>query len=83
MVVSVFKISFKKQKPKLVTHRDYKRFDNENFKESLITYFNSAKNISCDPFEKLVSHTLYKMTPRKQKYIRGNQSPFTNKEKHS
>ena len=39
MVVSVFKTSFKKQKPKIVTYRDYKRFDNEKFKESLTTYF--------------------------------------------
>ena len=28
MVVSVFKTSFKKQKPKIVTYRDYKHFDN-------------------------------------------------------
>ena len=28
MVVSVFKKSFKKQKPKIVTYRDYKHFDN-------------------------------------------------------
>ena len=30
IVVSVFKTSFKKQKPKIVTNRDYKRFDNGN-----------------------------------------------------
>ena len=30
MVVSVFKTNFKKQKPKIVTYRDYKRFDNQN-----------------------------------------------------
>ena len=35
MVVSVFKTSFKKQKPKIVTYRDYERFDNEKFRESL------------------------------------------------
>ena len=33
MVVSVFKTSFKKQKPKIVTYRHYKRFDNEKFRE--------------------------------------------------
>ena len=39
IVVSVFKTSFKKQKPKIVTYRDYRRFDNEKFRESPITYF--------------------------------------------
>ena len=39
IVVSVFKTSFKNQNLKIVTYRDYKRFDNEKFKESLTTYF--------------------------------------------
>ena len=74
MVVSVFKTSFKKQKP------DYKRFDNEKFRESLITYFSTVKNISHDAFGNLVLQTLDKVTPIKQKYIRGNQSPFMDKD---
>ena len=82
MVVSVFKTSFKKQKPKIVTYRDYKHFDNENIKESLITYLSTAKNISYDAFENLVLQTLDKMAPIKQKHIRGNQSPFMNKDIH-
>ena len=72
MVVSVFKTSFKKQKPKIVTYRDYKRFDNEKFRESLINYLRTGKNISYDAFENLV----------KQKHIRDNQSPFMNKDIH-
>ena len=83
MVVSVFKTSFKKQKPKIVTYRDYKRFDNEKFRESLITCFSTAKNISYDAFENLVLHTLGKMAPIKQKRIRCNQSPFMNKDIHN
>lgn len=43
IVVSVFKTSLKKQKPKIVTYRDYKRLDNEKFRESLITYFSTGK----------------------------------------
>ena len=39
MGVSVFKTSFKKQKPKIVIYRDYKRVDNEKFREILITCF--------------------------------------------
>ena len=80
--ISVFKASFKKQKPKIVTYRDYKRFDNEKFRESLITCFSTGKNISYDTFENLVLQTLGKMAPIKQKHIRGNQSPFMNKDIH-
>ena len=79
MVVSVFKTSFKKKKSKIVTHLDYKRFDNEKLRESLITCFSTGKSISNDAF---VLQTLRKMAPIKQKHIRGNQFPFTNKHIH-
>ena len=82
MVVFVFKTSFKKQKSKIVTYRDYKRLDNEKFRESLITYFSTGKNISYNAIENLVLHTLDKMAPIKQKHIRGNQSLFMNKDIH-
>ena len=82
MVVSVFKTSFKKQKPKIVTYRDYKYFDHEKFRKSFITCFSTGKNISYDTFENLVLQTLGKMAPIKQKHIRGNQSPFMNKDIH-
>ena len=82
MVVSVFKTSFKKQKTKIVTYRGYKRFDNEKFRESRITYFSTGKSISYDAFENLVFYTLDKMAPIKQKHVIGNQSPFMNKDIH-
>ena len=53
MVASVFKTSFKEQKPRIATYRDYKRFDNEKFRESLITCFSTGKNVSYDAFENL------------------------------
>ena len=67
MVGSVFKTSFIKEKSKIVTYRDYKRFDDETFRESLITCFSAGKNISYDAFENLVLRTLDKMVPIKQK----------------
>ena len=82
MVVSVFKTRLKKQKPKIVTYRDYKRYDPEKFRESLITYPGTGKNISYDAFENLVLQTLDKMAPIKQKHIKGNRSPFMNKDIH-
>ena len=67
MVGSVFTTSFIKEKSKIVTYRDYKRFDDETFRESLITCFSAGKNISYDAFENLVLRTLDKMAPIKQK----------------
>ena len=70
MVVSVFKTSFKKQKSKIATYRDYKHFDNEKFRESLITCFSTGKNISNDAFENLVLQILDKMAPIKKTHQR-------------
>ena len=67
---------------KIVTCRDFECFDNAKFRESLISYFGVLKNISYDAFENLVLHTLDKIASMKQKHIRGNQSPFMNKEIH-
>ena len=72
MVVSVFKTSFQKKKPNIVTYLDYRHFDNEKFRESLITCFSTGKNISYNAFENLVLQTLGEMAPIKQKPIRGN-----------
>ena len=72
MVVSVFKTSFQKQKPNIFTYLDYRHFDNEKFRESLITCFSTGKNISYNAFENLVLQTLGEMAPIKQKPIRGN-----------
>ena len=70
IVVSVLKTSFKKQRPNIVTYRDYKRFDNEKFRNSLITYFSTGKFSFAN---------LRQNGTNKQKHIRGNQSPFMNK----
>ena len=75
-------LSFKKQKPKIVTYSDYRLFDNDKFRKSLITYFSTGKNISYNAFENLILKTLYKMAPIKQKHIRGDQSNSMSKDTH-
>ena len=72
ILVSVFQTNLKKQKLKIVTYHDYKCFDNEKFRESLITYFNTAKNVPYDAFENLVLHTLDKLEPIAQKRIQSS-----------
>lgn len=56
-------------------------FHDEKFRESFINHFNN-KNTSYDAFEHLLLNISEKMTPIKQKYIRGNQSPVMNKDIH-
>ena len=65
MVVSVFKTSFREEKPKIVIYRDYKHFDNEKFSEGLITCFSTGKNVLYNPFENLALQILDKMAPIK------------------
>ena len=67
MVVSVFKTNFEKLKPDIVTCRDYKRFNNLKFKENLIIYFSTEKNISYDAFVNLLLHTISKNGTNKTK----------------
>ena len=38
-VVFIFRTSFNKQKPEIVTYRDDKHFNNEKFRSRLMTYF--------------------------------------------
>ena len=59
-----------------------KCLDNEKFRDILITCFSTGKNISHEAFKNLVLQSLGKTAPVKQKYIRGNQSPFMNKDIH-
>ena len=69
-------------KARTASYRDYKRFGNEKFRESLITYFSAGKIISYDAFENLILQTLDKVAPIRQKHIRDNQYPFLNKDIH-
>ena len=64
-------------KARTATCRDYKRFGNEKFRESLITYFSAGKIISYDAFENLILQTLDKVAPIRQKHIRDNQAIIT------
>lgn len=59
----------------IITYCDYKTFYNKTFGERLINCLNTAKNVSYHELENSFLHTLDKMAPTKQKYIRGNQSP--------
>ena len=78
MAVTDFKLKFEKNKPKEVTYRDYKNFDENSFKTDLKTAFSSG----CDTygeFEKTILSTLNLHAPYKKKYIRANHDPYMTK----
>ena len=82
LTVTTLKSSYLKQEPKIFNYRNYKLFNNENFRNDLI-YEISKKGFhdrSCEEFETLFMMTLNNHAPMKIKYIRANNSPFMNNE---
>ena len=84
MTVTALRMQFRKLEPRVLLFRDYTKFSNETFINSLKAKLN-IQSISTDEngflnFCKICTETLNNHAPRKQKAIRGNQSPFINKE---
>ena len=79
---SVLKINFQKNKPKLITYRNYKKFDNRIFKTEEQKKFKMigslVKNI--DIFKHICTDILNKNASLKQKYVTLNQVKFMDTE---
>ena len=82
MTISVLKMHFRKLLPKVFNYRDFKRFDNERFIDSL-HYTLSEEQIDysrkLDKFFEICENVLNKHALRRKKYIRGNNKPFMTK----
>ena len=83
LTITTLKSSFIKQEPKMFNYRNFKRFNNENFRNDLLYEIGMKgfHNISCEEFETLFMKTLNNHAPMKIKYIRANNSPFMNNPK--
>ena len=83
MVVTVMKTSYRKSQPKIIHYRNYKNFSNDIFRETLQKIFpqNLANSCDKDVDDFLIScdKILNQYAPREKKYVRGNHSPFMNK----
>ena len=82
LTLSVMKIFFKKQPPKIISYRDYKNYSPLTFHFDLqeeLSYFDLS-DISNDEFVQIVTSIVNKHVPIKLKYIRANDSPFMNRE---
>ena len=82
MTVSALKTHFRKLPPKVVTYRDFKKFENERFMDFLKLTSNSQDvDYTKNPhlFFELCRNELEHHAPRKKKYLRGNNKPFMTK----
>ena len=78
LVMTVMKTSFKTQKGKQIYYRDYKKFDNYNFKKELRESLQNNVN-NYETFEHIFLDKLEKYAPLKQKITRANHAPYMNK----
>ena len=82
MVVTVMKTSYRKSQPKIIHYRSYKNFSNDILRDSLQKIFPPDLGNNCDQdvdFLLSWNKILDQYAPRKKKYVRGNHSPFMNK----
>ena len=81
LTVTVLKMSYQKLKPIIISYRDYKHYNNQDFRDDLLGKINSSyPNLSEDEFEIIFLGILNLHAPLRHKHIRGNQQPFFNKE---
>ena len=79
MTSSVLKMHFRKLPPKVISYRDFKKFEHERFLNSLYLPLNS-QNIDYtkipELFFNICHNELNRHAPRKKKLIRGNNKAF-------
>ena len=81
LVVTVLK-TYQKQRPKIIYYRNYKNFENGNFRQGLkkeLLKFN-VTNAPLSNFNDIVLSVLDKHAPKKMKYIGSNNCNFMTKE---
>ena len=80
---TIFRSTFIKLPPKIITYRSYKTFNKQNFvhelDQRLITGDIYKTKDSYSNLTEIISEVLEKNAPTKSKIIRGNQAPFMNK----
>ena len=79
MILSILKGDFAKRGPKILTYRDYKKFDIPSFRSEILNHriLNFRDYGSVDIF---VKSLLNKHAPIKRKFVRAKDGPFMTKE---
>ena len=83
MTVTIMKASFQRLQPRIINYRDYRRFQNDVFREELLSELlnvNIGENEEgFSNFLDICKKNLNYHAPCKQKRARGNHLPFINK----
>ena len=82
MSLTVMKVFYNKQKPKIIQYRNYKGFSNEAFTHELESALAKFSQISFGTFKSTVDNILQKHAPIKKRYVRANQASFINSKIH-
>ena len=83
MVATVMKTTYRKLEPRIVHYRDLKYFCNNGLNESSQKAISQNLGVECDEIYESFAISCNKIldifAPLKNKYVRGNHSPFMNK----
>ena len=79
MVVTVLKTIFLKSKPRVITSRDCRLFDNDKFKVDLKNSLRIRSVLFYMVFEEIFPHVLQRHALIKQKVSRVNHAPYVKK----
>ena len=82
MSLTVMKVFYNKQKPKIIQYRKYKGFSNEAFMQELESALARFSQFSFRTFKSTVDYILQKHAPIKKRYVRANQASFMNSKIH-
>ena len=80
LITTQLKMGFQKKLPKIITYRDYKKFDNAKFRDDVKNFAFDQFDVS--NFKETILNIFDKHAPIKQKYLRANEAPFVTKELH-
>ena len=81
LTVTKFKMSFQKCKPRIITYRNYKNYDNDIFRSESQT-FCSLNETDLGLVKESAFCIFNKHAPIRKKYLRANETPFMTKELH-
>ena len=70
MTVTVLNMHFSKQKPKIITYRDYRMFSNVDFRTTILNSVDINEFSDIESLQELCINLLNKFDPTKKKYVR-------------
>ena len=78
-MLSVFKITFSKSKPKEIIYKNFKKFNEEDFNQELRGRLSTELVDNYSSFENVFIDVLNRHAPIKKKVIKANHAPYVTK----